>query len=81
MGTIVQVPRCEWCQRSDVEVWKCRSCQRYSCDMCIKFIDSSDRCVHEDSTGKDKRGADWNDQSELDKFCEENLLDKWQGYN
>jgi len=42
----IEIPKCEWCQRIEVDAYKCRSCRRLSCNNCHLGYDMNDRCSH-----------------------------------
>lgn len=47
MPLIIKMPRCEWCNRcSNLYIFKCGSCKKWTCMDCLTGYSSSDKCTH-----------------------------------
>ena len=56
---IIEFPKCEFCGRGGaLNIWKCRSCHKYTCNDCLVGCTTSDRCNHEPY--KPVTGDSWN---------------------
>lgn len=43
---LVKFPECDWCKRSNVEIYKCRYCKKFTCNDCLLGYNKSGRCSH-----------------------------------